>query len=168
MPRAVLCLPTYNERENLEAMVSALGDVLRDGDRVLVIDDGSPDGTGELADRLAAEHEVGALLCGRDQTRHVLRVVREVAVHLEHELGTVRERSSEPCDVRRPEPLLGLAMQNRDPGELRGEAIGSGDSRIRPAARRYAMTLNDSSSRSSEMSASRSSWFASSSLRGNV
>ena len=33
----------------------ALGGVLRDGDRVLVIDDGSPDGTGELADRLAAE-----------------------------------------------------------------------------------------------------------------
>ena len=57
MPRAVLCLPTYNERENLEAMIDALGDVLdTDRDRVLVIDDGSPDGTGEIADRLAAEH----------------------------------------------------------------------------------------------------------------
>jgi dolichol-phosphate mannosyltransferase len=56
MPRAVLCLPTYNERENLEAMIEALGDVLdTDRDRVLVIDDGSPDGTGEIADRLAAE-----------------------------------------------------------------------------------------------------------------
>ena len=56
MPRAVLCLPTYNERENLEAMIDALGEVLdRDRDRVLVIDDGSPDGTGEIADRLAAE-----------------------------------------------------------------------------------------------------------------
>ena len=56
VPRAVVCLPTYNERENLEAMVQALGEVLdtsRDG--VLVIDDGSPDGTGEIADRLAAE-----------------------------------------------------------------------------------------------------------------
>ena len=56
MPRAVLCLPTYNERENLEAMIDALGGVLdTDRDRVLVIDDGSPDGTGEIADRLAAE-----------------------------------------------------------------------------------------------------------------
>ena len=56
MPRAVLCLPTYNERENLEAMIDALGDVLdTDRDHVLVIDDGSPDGTGEIADRLAAE-----------------------------------------------------------------------------------------------------------------
>jgi dolichol-phosphate mannosyltransferase len=56
MPRAVLCLPTYNERENLEAMITALGEVLDTSrDRVLVIDDGSPDGTGEIADRLAAE-----------------------------------------------------------------------------------------------------------------
>jgi dolichol-phosphate mannosyltransferase len=53
--RATVCLPTYNERENLERMLLALRSVLRDGDRVLVIDDGSPDGTGELADRLAAE-----------------------------------------------------------------------------------------------------------------
>jgi dolichol-phosphate mannosyltransferase len=53
--RATVCLPTYNERENLEAMLRALGDALRDGDRVLVVDDNSPDGTGELADRLAAE-----------------------------------------------------------------------------------------------------------------
>ena len=57
MLRAVLCLPTYNERENLEAMIEALGGVLDTAtDRVLVIDDGSPDGTGEIADRLATEH----------------------------------------------------------------------------------------------------------------
>ncbi len=50
--KAVVCLPTYNERENLEPMLRALGDK---GVRVLVIDDNSPDGTGELADRLAQE-----------------------------------------------------------------------------------------------------------------
>jgi dolichol-phosphate mannosyltransferase len=55
MPRAVLCLPTYNERENLGPMIAALGAVLDTSrDRVLVIDDGSPDGTGEIAARLAA------------------------------------------------------------------------------------------------------------------
>ena len=53
--RATVCLPTYDERANLEPMLRALQPVLRDGDRVLVIDDNSPDGTGELADRLAVE-----------------------------------------------------------------------------------------------------------------
>ena len=48
--QATVCLPTYNERENIEPMVRALGDK---GVRVLVIDDSSPDGTGEIADRLA-------------------------------------------------------------------------------------------------------------------
>jgi dolichol-phosphate mannosyltransferase len=53
--RTVVCLPTYNERENLEPMLHALVRVLGPEGRVLVIDDASPDGTGELADRLAAE-----------------------------------------------------------------------------------------------------------------
>jgi dolichol-phosphate mannosyltransferase len=57
VPRAIVCLPTYDERENLEPMVHALGEVLGPDDRVLVIDDSSPDGTGEIADRLAAELE---------------------------------------------------------------------------------------------------------------
>jgi dolichol-phosphate mannosyltransferase len=48
--KTVVCLPTYNERENLERMVDALADKEVS---VLVIDDNSPDGTGELADRLA-------------------------------------------------------------------------------------------------------------------
>jgi dolichol-phosphate mannosyltransferase len=53
--RTTICLPTYNERENLEAMIRALAGVLPADGRVIVIDDGSPDGTGEIADRLAAE-----------------------------------------------------------------------------------------------------------------
>ncbi|HET8528085.1 MAG TPA: polyprenol monophosphomannose synthase [Gaiellaceae bacterium] len=59
MPTAVVCLPTYNERENLERMVHALGahDV-----RVLVVDDNSPDGTGEIADRLARELDYVSVL----------------------------------------------------------------------------------------------------------
>jgi dolichol-phosphate mannosyltransferase len=48
--KIVVCLPTYNERDNVERMVRALADY-----DVLVIDDGSPDGTGAIADRLAAE-----------------------------------------------------------------------------------------------------------------
>jgi dolichol-phosphate mannosyltransferase len=55
MLAAVICLPTYNERENLEPMVRALAGVLPEGGSVLVIDDSSPDGTGEIADQLATE-----------------------------------------------------------------------------------------------------------------
>jgi dolichol-phosphate mannosyltransferase len=50
--KAVVCLPTYDERENLERIVRALADR---GVSVLVIDDNSPDGTGRVADALAAE-----------------------------------------------------------------------------------------------------------------
>jgi dolichol-phosphate mannosyltransferase len=56
-----LILPTYNEAENVEAIVAAAGAVLAQaapaGFRVLVVDDGSPDGTGRLADELAGKHE---------------------------------------------------------------------------------------------------------------
>ncbi len=53
-------LPTYNEAENIEGMVrAALPQLESTGldHRVLVVDDGSPDGTGQIADRLAAELE---------------------------------------------------------------------------------------------------------------
>jgi dolichol-phosphate mannosyltransferase len=63
MLRATVCVPTYNEAENLEPLVRRLGEVLDPTrDRVLVIDDNSPDGTGAVADALANELGwVGAL-----------------------------------------------------------------------------------------------------------
>ena len=54
--RALVVLPTYNEVENLGTIVPAVLDVDSRID-VLIIDDGSPDGTGELADRLAADSD---------------------------------------------------------------------------------------------------------------
>ncbi len=56
-PSVWVCVPTYNERENLAAMAARLMQVFDasgiDG-QMLVIDDGSPDGTGDIADDLAA------------------------------------------------------------------------------------------------------------------
>jgi len=56
-----LILPTYNEAENVGPIVAAAGEVLAraapEGFRVLIVDDSSPDGTGELAEQLSAEHE---------------------------------------------------------------------------------------------------------------
>lgn len=60
MPGVWLVLPTYNEAENLEPFVRALLPRLAEASAdhtVLVVDDGSPDGTGEIADRLASESE---------------------------------------------------------------------------------------------------------------
>ena len=59
MRDATICLPTYNERENLEAMLRALAPLEVN---VLVVDDNSPDGTGEIADRLAAELDFVSVL----------------------------------------------------------------------------------------------------------
>jgi dolichol-phosphate mannosyltransferase len=60
MPSAWLVLPTYNEAENLERIVRAALPQLAGASpdhHILIVDDGSPDGTGEIADRLAAELE---------------------------------------------------------------------------------------------------------------
>ncbi|MEA2441325.1 MAG: dolichol-phosphate mannosyltransferase [Thermoleophilaceae bacterium] len=58
MPAAWLVLPTYNEAENIERIVRAalpeLASAVSDP-RILIVDDGSPDGTGDIADRLAEE-----------------------------------------------------------------------------------------------------------------
>ncbi len=51
--KALVCLPTYDERENLGPMIDAILAVVP-GVEVLVIDDNSPDGTGQLADQIAA------------------------------------------------------------------------------------------------------------------
>ena len=48
-----LVLPTYNEAGNIEAFVEAVRDKLPASARILIVDDNSPDGTGEIADRLA-------------------------------------------------------------------------------------------------------------------
>jgi dolichol-phosphate mannosyltransferase len=53
----LICLPTYNEKDNIEPMVRALRSLDLDDLHVLVIDDNSPDGTGSIADRLAAEND---------------------------------------------------------------------------------------------------------------
>src|SRR6516165_2194031 len=53
MARIVVSIATYNERENLPELVAGIHEFLPEAD-VLVVDDNSPDGTGQLADELAA------------------------------------------------------------------------------------------------------------------
>jgi dolichol-phosphate mannosyltransferase len=67
-----LVLPTYNEAENVEALVAASAEALEraagaEDYRILIVDDGSPDGTGQIADRLAAEREQVQVLHRREK-----------------------------------------------------------------------------------------------------
>ena len=54
---AAIVIATYNERENLGGLVSAI--LEHAGYRIIVVDDHSPDGTGALADELAATFPAG-------------------------------------------------------------------------------------------------------------
>lgn len=53
---ALIIMPTYNEKENLEAIIAAILEVVP-RIHILVVDDSSPDGTGDIADRLAGEDD---------------------------------------------------------------------------------------------------------------
>jgi dolichol-phosphate mannosyltransferase len=54
--RAVICIPTYNERDNIEPITQAALAATPDDVNVLIVDDNSPDGTGQIADTLAAKN----------------------------------------------------------------------------------------------------------------
>jgi dolichol-phosphate mannosyltransferase len=56
-PEVWVVLPTYNEAESVEAIVEAALAKLPAAGRILIVDDNSPDGTGRIADRLAAERD---------------------------------------------------------------------------------------------------------------
>ena len=107
---AWLILPTYNEAENLEAIVRAVLPVLErsrcDGHRVLVVDDGSPDGTGTIADRLAAELPDEVEVLHRDRPQGLGPAYLAGFAHaLDHGAGLVLEMdadfSHDPDDVER-------------------------------------------------------------------
>jgi dolichol-phosphate mannosyltransferase len=112
--RTLICLPTYNERENLEAMVRTLGDLGLEGLEVLVIDDASPDGTGEIADRLAGElSEVHVLHRERKEGLGPaylagFRRALELGADLVFEMDC--DFSHDPADV----PRLAAAAENAD------------------------------------------------------
>ena len=66
--RTLVIIPTYNERDNLPIIVKRVH-AARPDDHVLIVDDGSPDGTGELADELSL---ADAIDCATSRPRRLL------------------------------------------------------------------------------------------------
>ena len=134
--RATVCLPTYNERENLLRMIEALRDVLRDGDRVLVIDDNSPDGTGAIADTLAAEHPFVDVLHRQEKEglgrAYVAGFRRALADGAELVLEMDCDFSHDPADV----PRLIEAAENGADLVLGSRYVPGGSTRNWGLARR--------------------------------
>jgi len=114
-----LVVPTYNEAENLESLIAAAVRVLAtaapQGFVILVVDDGSPDGTGELADRLAAAHEAVRVLHRPEKAGLGPAYLAGFATAIAAGAGYVMEMdadfSHDPEDLAR---LLGAARDGAD------------------------------------------------------
>jgi dolichol-phosphate mannosyltransferase len=104
-----LILPTYNEAANVEAILAAAGEVLGkaapEGFRVLVVDDGSPDGTGRLADAMAEHHDWVRVLHRTEKAGIGPAYLAGFAHALERGAGYVMEMDSDfshdPADLAR-------------------------------------------------------------------
>jgi dolichol-phosphate mannosyltransferase len=104
-----LILPTYNEAENIEAIVTAAGNVLAGANdgvyKILIVDDGSPDGTGEIADGLAGEREQVEVLHRTEKNGIGPAYLAGFRYALEHGAAYVMEMDSDfshdPADLAR-------------------------------------------------------------------
>jgi dolichol-phosphate mannosyltransferase len=111
--RVAVIMPTYNERANIEATAGRVRHAVPDAD-LLVVDDSSPDGTGELADKLAAE----------DPHIHVLHRDRKAGLGaayiagfrwaLEHGYGVVVEMDADGSHLPEELPRLLGALADAD------------------------------------------------------
>ncbi len=114
-----LILPTYDEAENIEAIVRAADAVLAaaapNGHRILVVDDGSPDGTGQIADRLARELPALSVMHRTERAGLGAAYRAGFGLALDQDAGYVMEMdadfSHDPADLAR---LLDAARGSAD------------------------------------------------------
>jgi dolichol-phosphate mannosyltransferase len=107
----VMVVPTYNERDNLEWIVGRLRASVPHAD-VLVVDDGSPDGTGDVADRLAASDPQVSVLHRREKAGLGAAYLHGFRVALERGYGLVGEMDADGS--HQPEQLPRLLEAARD------------------------------------------------------
>jgi dolichol-phosphate mannosyltransferase len=106
-------MPTYNERENLEAMAGRVRASVPDAD-LLVVDDNSPDGTGELADKLAAGDSHVRVLHRPGKGGLGAAYLAGFGWALEQDYGAVVEMDADGSHQPEQLPLLLDALTNAD------------------------------------------------------
>ena len=106
-------MPTYNERENLEAMTGRVRAAVPEAD-LLVVDDNSPDGTGELADKLAAEDSHVRVLHRPGKGGLGAAYLAGFSWALEQDYGAVVEMDADGSHQPEQLPLLLDALRHAD------------------------------------------------------
>jgi dolichol-phosphate mannosyltransferase len=133
--RVVVVIPTYDERENIEWIVGRLRRAVPAVD-VLVVDDGSPDGTGELADRLAAADPQVTVLHRTEKAGLGAAYLHGFRVALERGYDVVGEMDADGS--HQPEQLPGLLVALADADLVIGSRWVRGGTVVNwPLSRRF-------------------------------
>jgi dolichol-phosphate mannosyltransferase len=111
--RVLVVVPTYNERENLQIIADRLHAAVADAD-LLVVDDGSPDGTGQLADELAQQHDWVHVLHRHAKSGLGGAYVAGFAWAAEKDYDVVVEMDADGSHAPEQLPRLLAALENAD------------------------------------------------------
>jgi dolichol-phosphate mannosyltransferase len=111
--RVVVVIPTYDERENIEWIVGRLRRAVPAVD-VLVVDDGSPDGTGEIADRMAAADPQVTVLHRSEKAGLGAAYLHGFRVALERGYDVIGEMDADGSHQPEQLPDLMRALENAD------------------------------------------------------
>jgi len=111
--RVLVCIPTYNERENLPVTLGRVRAAVPEAD-VLVVDDQSPDGTGELADALAAADPSVHVLHGRPKAGLGVAYVSAFGWGIERGYDALVEMDADGSHQPEELPRLLAALRSAD------------------------------------------------------
>ena len=111
--QVLVVIPTYNERENLGPIVARLHEALPEV-HALVVDDGSPDGTGELADQMAAADERVHVMHRTEKAGLGAAYVAGFGWALERDYGVIVEMDADGSHAPEDLPRLLDALTDAD------------------------------------------------------
>ncbi|MCP3804680.1 polyprenol monophosphomannose synthase [Allokutzneria sp. A3M-2-11 16] len=111
--RVLVVIPTYNERENIGPIIERLHKALPET-HALVVDDGSPDGTGELVDKIAAEDERVHVMHRTEKAGLGAAYIAGFGWGLERDYGVIVEMDADGSHAPEDLPRLLEALADAD------------------------------------------------------